>query len=62
MAHYLKTDLKSVRYTTTNANVTNKSEEQKTKQTLWPEFASELYRPQLVGELSVNFCGQRGVA
>jgi hypothetical protein len=23
----------------------------------WPEFAGELYRPQLVGKVSANFCG-----
>jgi hypothetical protein len=26
------------------------------KPTLWPESASELYRPPLVGEVSANFC------
>jgi hypothetical protein len=27
------------------------------KTTQWPESASELERPPLVGEVSVNFCG-----
>jgi hypothetical protein len=35
----------------------NEEVEQIKNYTPWPESASELHRPPLVGEVSANFCG-----